>query len=306
MNKKQSLSLTSEYFITLLNALNHFEGDSHFFGNLNIDFINYLKAAYIYLDNDAAETIRTKFQREKSYRTHPFLAVTVRILDGKPITKEKKDETLKLIKKYPSYPLSAFLKNTLNHNARGKEIEKGLSKALIKYDVLSVIWLINNKGPQFNRMLRKDVLNKLSAEGLSIATYEEAKLASLYEKDLEKVKSLLIKTARQAGLNAIDFVGENFFYFAKHHTKDSEFAGKLLRSSADLDYEGAFIPLVNYYENATYLGVDRYAYAFYYLTVASFKYIEEAQQRLLDYYKKGHYVPKSERLASDLENIIKG
>lgn len=293
----------SDYFLNLLNDLNHYEGSAFHFGTINIDFINYLKVSFVYLDDEAKIDILAKFKKEPNYKNHPFLPILLEILEGKNLKKRKEEQLLSSLKQYKRYPLTSFINLILNNPLDQETSSKVFIRELKKGNLLLFIYLINHQFKGISIKVKDDFINFFSAAGLSCATLLLAHEAVIHT-DIEGVKQKLVLTARQAGKNILDFVGEKAFAFAKDCPSDVPMTGELFKLAADLDYENAFMPLITYYENALDLGEDRFAYAFYYLAIASFKYIEEAQRKLLTYYEKGIYIPKSRRLAQDLKDIL--
>ena len=292
-----------DYFLSLLNDLNHYEGSSLHFDHINIDFINYLKVSFIYLDNQAKKDILAKFTKETIYKKHPFLPIIIDILDGKHIRGGKWDLLQTAINQNKKYPLVPFINLITKYLSNDKSSIKVIHRELKKGNLLLFIYCLNHHFIGFKHEEKISLLTFYSASGLSYATYLLAAEA-VRKGDVDDAKRKLVFTARQSGKNAIDFVGEESYRLAKQFAHENKISGELLKLAADLDYENAFMPLIEYYENALELGEDRFAYAFYYLSIASFKYIKAAQRKLITYYEKGIYIPKSRRLAQDFKDIL--
>lgn len=281
----------TEYLDNLLNALNAYEGYSDGFCFLNSEFITYLKARWIYLDKAKGDEIRTKFQRDRVYLSHPFLSIVIRLLEGSRIHVPQREETLSLLEKHPNYPLYSFINFAFNFNRNSKDAPF----AILSEDFIKIIFYLDNKKgyphlKDFDAFLEE----KLRLSGVSMINLIFARRSALLDKDMEKVTEHLSLAAIQSGHEINEFLGKYYFEIARFYKKHNAFAGELLQKAVDLKNYDALMPLVKFYEKESEGKKDYSALAFYYLVVGHHLGVKGAREKLKEYYEKGGEMPPSD------------
>ncbi|OQC11199.1 MAG: hypothetical protein BWX74_00321 [Tenericutes bacterium ADurb.Bin087] len=281
----------NEYLDRLLRALNTYEGYSDGFRLLNSEFINYLKARWVLLDDEKGNEIRIKFQRDRDYLAHPFLGIVIRQLEGARIHVPQREETLKLLKCHPNYPLYNFINFAFTFNRNDKDAPfEILSEDFIKI----IFYLTNKKGYPHLENFDSFLEHKLRTSGVSMINLVFARRSALLQKNMDKVSEHLSLAAIQSGQEPYKFLGQHYYELATLFKKYNVFAGKLLQKAVDLKNYDALLPLVNYYEKASDENNDYTALAFYYLIVAHHLGVAGAKEKLQVYYEKGGAMPPSD------------
>lgn len=293
MDKQPGFRKTAiaEYLDNLLRALNSYEGSSDQFRLLNEEFISYLRARWVTLDEEKGDAIRVKFQRDRDYLAHPFLSIVIRQLEGARIHVPQREETIALLKKHPYYPLNNFMLFAFNFNRNDKDAPF----EILSEDFIKIIFYLNNKKgyphlENFDSFLEQ----KLRTSGVSMINLVFARRSALIDKNMDKVTEHLALAAIQSGQNPNKLLGEKYYEIAKLYKKHNVFAGKLLQKAVDYKNYDALLPLVEYYEKASDENNDYTALAFYYLIVAHHREIPGAKEKLQEYYEKGGAMPPSD------------
>lgn len=274
------------YFSELLNHLNKYEGESHYFNALNEKFIHFIQNVFLVCNIDESAAIYKNLLHDKAFNNHPFLPFMIRILHKSPISAKLRSKTHEALTNHPQYPLSIFIGYALRLTTKAAKLPLEFKETAKTIDPL-IVYLNKIYAPQLLKD-KSETLIELSNDGFTFSTlalveFEIAK--QNYDLALRK----LALAATQSNVSVNMFLSTQYNKIAQTLTFTHPFALVLATKSIELKDYTLLHDLIAYYENST---KQDEALLLYYLAIGAHNNDEMALKKLSAFYKNNAAVTR--------------